>query len=171
MVSWYQWNTHAFIYSLPHGDHMVILVRANGPRSTLKRRKKDCETQGHHSDWKHQQVWDVSITACAPAHGWNTSEWSCDTQAQVWGRGRAQTESSALVDGSPPLSLRFQFSPASTTLCAHALCAGWTRRLGGKLGTTCTISSGGVGEQGATVHPRLVMRWESWSWGALWRDP
>lgn len=63
-----------------------------------------------------------------------------------WGTGRAQTESSALVDGSPPLSLRFQFSPASTTLGAHALCAVWTGRLSGKLGTPCTISSGGVGE-------------------------
>lgn len=45
--------------------------------------------------------------------------------------GGFQTESSALVDGSPPFSLRFQFSPASTTLAAHALCAGWTGRLGG----------------------------------------
>lgn len=71
------------------------------------------------------------------------------------GRG-AQTESSALVDGSPPLSLCFQFSSASSTLGAHALCAGWTGRLSEMLGTPCTISSGGVGEERATVHPCLV---------------
>lgn len=68
----------------------------------------------------------------------------------------AQTESSAFVDGSPPLFLRFQFSPASTTLCAHALCAAGPEGSEESWVHHALFHQVVRGKEGATVHPCLV---------------